>query len=110
MQGAARAFALTVALLASRLNGQSSGAGISAAGNVAPDSTQQSLQRQALDQEKLRQEIKKLELENQKLSGWRGFFSSNAAFLTSIVAMIGVIIAIWKQVDENKSRRKQFEM
>ncbi len=78
--------------------------------NAVPDPTQQRADRQALDEEKLRQEIRKLELENQKLGGWRDFVSSNAGFITAIVAVLGVIITIWKQMDENKSRRKQFEV
>lgn len=77
---------------------------------AATDSQQGTSERQRLDEEKLRQEIKKLELENQKLGGWRDIVSTNAGFITAIVAVVGVIITVWRQMDENKSRRKQFEM
>ena len=47
--------------------------------------------REQLELAKLKQEIKKLELENKKLSGGWGTIVGIAPFLTTIVALLGVL-------------------
>lgn len=69
----------------------------------------QALDRTALETEKLRQEVRQLMLENDRLtSSWQAF-SSFATLLTAIVAVAGVFITIWRQLEERQKDRQQRE-
>lgn len=68
----------------------------------------QSMNNQELQNEKLRQEILKLQLENKKLNSFWGLLPSYATFLTALVAVIGIIITIWKQINE-RSRQQELD-
>ena len=77
-----------------------------------PDSTErfnQSLSQTELETEKLRQEVKKLAIENDKLNSPWQTVSSYATLLTTMVAVAGVFITIWKQFLERQRDREQRE-
>lgn len=58
-----------------------------------------------LELAKLKQEVKKLEIENRKLSdGWNTIIGL-APFLTSVVALFGVFITLWKHLSEQSRQR-----
>jgi uncharacterized protein YjbI with pentapeptide repeats len=61
--------------------------------------------REQLELVKLKQEIKKLELENKKLSDGRGTIVGIAPFLTAIVALLGVFITLWRHLSEQRRQR-----
>lgn len=58
-----------------------------------------------LESAKLRQEIKKLEIENQKLGNNWSTIIGLAPFLTSVVALFGVFITLWKHLSEQSRQR-----
>jgi uncharacterized protein YjbI with pentapeptide repeats len=61
--------------------------------------------REQLELAKLRHEIKKLELENEKLSDEWDTIVGIAPFLASIVALLGVFITLWKHLSEQSRQR-----
>lgn len=69
------------------------------------DNQQDVVEKRVLENRKLQQEILKLELENKNLNSFWHLVSSNAAFLTTIVALLGVFVTVWKQIDENQKRK-----
>lgn len=74
-------------------------------GSSAPNVALDSKSRETLEIEKLRQEVFKLQLENENLKSPWTKFSLNAAFITAIVALLGVFATIWKQLAESKRQR-----
>jgi len=74
-------------------------------GNNAPNVALSSNSKETIEIEKLRQEVLKLQLENENIRSPWAKFSSNAAFITAIVAFLGVFVTIWKQLEES-SRQK----
>jgi uncharacterized protein YjbI with pentapeptide repeats len=58
-----------------------------------------------LREEKLREEIRKLQLENERLSSRWESIRSSAPFLTALVAAMGVLATIWKQIHESSTQR-----
>jgi uncharacterized protein YjbI with pentapeptide repeats len=69
----------------------------------------QPMDQQQLQDEKLRQEILKLQLENEKLGSFWELLPSYATFVTALVAVIGVMVTIWRQINERELDRKQRE-
>jgi len=69
----------------------------------------QMMTRQNLEQEKLRQEVVKLQIENRKANSILVFLVSNAGLLTVLLAIIGAIVTIGKQIEERKKDRQQRE-
>jgi uncharacterized protein YjbI with pentapeptide repeats/cell division protein FtsB len=69
----------------------------------------QSENQMKLQEEKMRQEIKKLELENQKLKSFWAQLPSYGAIFTALIALIGIFVTIWKQINERKFDRMQRE-
>ncbi len=69
----------------------------------------QTMTKPELEQEKLRQEVAKLQTENRKANSLLVFLVSNAGLLTMLLAIIGAIITIWKQIEERKKDRQQRE-
>jgi uncharacterized protein YjbI with pentapeptide repeats len=69
----------------------------------------QSEKQTKLQEEKMRQEIKKLELENKRLKSFWAQLPSYGAIFTALIALIGIFITIWKQINERKSDRRQRE-
>lgn len=61
--------------------------------------------REQLELAKLRQEIKKLEIENKKLRNEWDTIIGLAPFLTSVVALLGVFITLWKHLSEQSRQR-----
>lgn len=80
---------------------------------ASPDSAQlDTLTREELQVEKLRQEVVQLRYENQQLGyeneQQRGFWASlpeYVPFITALVAVAGIFITLWKQINET-SRQK----
>jgi uncharacterized protein YjbI with pentapeptide repeats len=68
----------------------------------------QSSTQQELQEEKLSQEIEKLRLENEKLRSFWGILVSFAPFLTGLVALAGILVAVWKQITE-RSRQQDLD-
>ncbi|MCL5036847.1 MAG: pentapeptide repeat-containing protein [Chloroflexi bacterium] len=68
----------------------------------------ESMNQQELQNEKTRHEIQKLQLENERSNSFWGILPSYATFITALVAIIGVIITIWKQIYE-WSRQKELD-
>jgi len=68
----------------------------------------QSNDQEELQKEKLRQEILKLQLENEKLRSFWGILLSCAPFLTGLVALAGILVAVWKQITE-RSRQQDLD-
>jgi len=62
-----------------------------------------------LQTEKLRQEIRQLRLRNEREQSVWGVIPTYATFLTALVAITGVFITIWKQLDERRRDREQRE-
>lgn len=58
---------------------------------------------------KLRQEIKKLRIENKNNSSFWGQLPAYATSITALVAIIGVIVTIYKLINERSLDRKQRE-
>lgn len=79
-------------------------------GNVAPAAKS----KETLEIEKLRQEVVNLQLGNDNLKSPWTKLSSNAAFITAIVALLGVFATVWKQLAESKRQmeldRRQREL
>jgi uncharacterized protein YjbI with pentapeptide repeats len=69
----------------------------------------QSMSQQELQDEKLRQEILNLQLENKKRSSFWELLPSYATIVTTLVAVIGVFVTIWRQINERELDRKQRE-
>lgn len=63
-----------------------------------------------LQAEKLRQEIIQLQLQNNREKSVWGVIPLYATFLTAVVAITGVFITIWKQLDERRRDREQREI
>ena len=61
--------------------------------------------REQLELAKLRQEIRKLEIENKKLRNEWDTIVGLAPFLTSVVALLGVFITLWKHLSEQSRQR-----
>ncbi len=58
-----------------------------------------------LQEEKLRQEIRKLQLENERLSSRWEPIRSSAPFFAALVAAMGVLATVWKQIHESSTQR-----
>lgn len=69
----------------------------------------ESMQQQELQNEKLRQEIIKLRLETERQTGFWQLLPSYATFITALVAVVGILATIWKQINERSKDRKQRE-
>ena len=69
----------------------------------------QSMNQQELQNERLRQEILKLQLENKKRNSFWELLPSYATIITTLVAVIGVFVTIWRQINERELDRKQRE-
>jgi len=69
----------------------------------------QSMNQQELQDEKLRQEILKLQIENKKRNSFWELLPSYATIITTLVAVIGVFVTIWRQINERELDRKQRE-
>lgn len=69
----------------------------------------QNLTREELETEKLRQELVQLQLQNDRENSLWGVLPLYATFLTAVVALTGVFITIWKQLDERRRDRDQRE-
>lgn len=69
----------------------------------------QSMNQQELQDEKLRQEILKLQIDNKKLNGFWELLPSYATFITTLVAIVGIIVTIWKQIGQQEADRRQRE-
>jgi len=69
----------------------------------------QSMNQEQLENEKLRQEVLKLQLENQKQSSLWELLPSYATIITTLVAVIGVFVTIWRQMNERQRDREQRE-
>ena len=63
---------------------------------------------QDLQNEKLRQEILMLQLENKKLNSLWELLAAYATLLTALAALIGVIVTIYKQINE-RSRQQELD-
>lgn len=61
--------------------------------------------REQLELAKLRHEIIKLEIENKKLRNEWDTIVGLAPFLTSLVALLGVFITLWKHLSEQSRQR-----
>jgi uncharacterized protein YjbI with pentapeptide repeats len=59
-----------------------------------------------LQKEKLRQEIRKLQLDNEKLNNPWEVILSYSPFFTVLVAAMGILVTIWKQIYESSRQRK----
>ena len=59
-----------------------------------------------LEEEKLRQEIVKLQIENRNSNSLLELLVSNAGLLTALLAIIGAVITIWKQIEERSRQQK----
>lgn len=68
-----------------------------------------SMSREQLQDEKLRQEVLKLELENDKRGSFFELLPSYATIVTTLIAVIGVFITIWRQTSERELDRQQRE-
>lgn len=65
---------------------------------------------QTLLNDKLQQEIEKLRIENKNSSSFWGQLPAYATIITALVAIIGVIVTIFKLINEKNLDRKQREM
>ncbi|BDV43587.1 hypothetical protein GURASL_25100 [Geotalea uraniireducens] len=61
---------------------------------------------EALETEKLAQEVANLKLQNDSLRSPWTKLSANAAFMTAVVALLGVFVTIRKQQTENRRQRE----
>jgi uncharacterized protein YjbI with pentapeptide repeats len=78
---------------------------VASATQTSPPTTQDA----PLEQQKLRQEIRKLELENQRASSRWAALLALAPFITAVVAIAGIGLTVWKQLNDNaKNRQEQF--
>jgi len=60
---------------------------------------------QQLQEEKLRQEIQQLQLENERARGHWGLVRTYSPLATALVALLGVLVTIWKQIHESNRQR-----
>ena len=70
----------------------------------SPSPTAESV-KQKLEEEKLRQEIIKLQLENKALSSRWTLLLSYSTLATVLVAIVGLIATLWRQVSESSRER-----
>jgi uncharacterized protein YjbI with pentapeptide repeats len=73
----------------------------------APSSPSTTEKRQALENEKLRQETIRIQFENQKSNSMWGRLLDYGSFITSLVAVGGLLLTISKQLSENRRQREQ---
>jgi uncharacterized protein YjbI with pentapeptide repeats/flagellar basal body-associated protein FliL len=59
-----------------------------------------------LEEEKLRQEVVKLQIENRKANSILVLLVSNAGLLTALLAIVGAVVTIWKQIEERSRQQK----
>jgi len=77
--------------------------------SISANDQLQSMNQEQLEDEKLRQEVLKLRLENQKRSSLWELLPSYATIITTFVAVIGVFVTIWRQINERARDREQRE-
>src|SRR5437588_9016785 len=71
----------------------------------SPSPASESPVKQKLEEEKLRQETIKLELENKALSSRWTLLLSYSTLATVLVAIVGLIATLWRQVSESSRER-----
>jgi len=69
----------------------------------------QSMGQQELQDEKLRQEILKLQSENKRRDSFWQLLPSYATMITTLVAVVGVFVTIWRQINERELDREHRE-
>jgi uncharacterized protein YjbI with pentapeptide repeats len=74
-----------------------------------PQTNTRSLNLQELEKEKLRQEIVKLQLENQGLKSTWNIISAGVPLITALLAVVGLFVTIWKQINQRNLDRQQRE-
>ncbi len=68
-----------------------------------------STDQQKLTNEKLKLENEKLKIENENLNSFWGRLPGYSTIITALVAIIGVIVTIWKLINESSLNREQRE-